>query len=249
MILDAHVHLGEDNVFGDVQTEQELLEFYGKYDVDGGIIQPYLCRPYMEDTREIHDRIHRFTKTREKRWWGMASINPHFRPDDYDAEARRCVCDLGFVGTKITPIGHACHPSSSDALHVFEICRGLGVPLMIHTGAGVPFSDPISCVKALDAFPDVVVVLAHAGSEMHNQQALYLARKYDNVYLEPSWVGTVAVAKMFQEVGSRKILFSSDNVYQIPVELAKYRSVLHNDNDLENVLYRNLNALYRLGLT
>lgn len=248
MILDAHVHLGEDFVFGDVQTEEELLEFYRKYSVDGGIVQPYLCRPYLEDTQAIHDRIHVFTKNTEKRWWGMASINPHFRPGDYDTEAIRCIRNLKFVGIKITPIGHACHPSSKDAMHVFEVCRELDVPLMIHTGAGIPLSDPISCVKALDAFPEVTVVLAHAGSEMHNQQALYLAKKYKNVYLEPSWVGTSAVANILKEVGSRKILFSSDNVYQIPVELAKYRSVIPNDEDLENVLCRNLIDVYRLRI-
>lgn len=248
MIIDAHVHLGEDVVFDEQVSEEELLEFYKKYDIDGGIIQPYLCRPYMEDVREIHDRIANFTKNRERRWWGMASINPHFRPEDYDAEANRCVKELGFVGLKITPIGHACHPSSKDALHVFEVCRGLKVPLMMHTGAGIPFSDPISVAKALECFPDVPVVLAHAGSEMHNQQAIYLAVKHENVWLEPSWVGVIGVTNMLDRIGAGRILFSSDNIYQIPVELAKYRSVIRKESDLERVLYRNIVELYRLLL-
>lgn len=248
MIIDLHVHLGEDVVFDETQTEAELLEFYKKYGVDGGIIQPYICRPYMEDTKAIHDRIAKFAKNKERRWWGMASINPHFRPADYDAEATRCVNELGFVGLKITPIAHACHPSSKDALHVFETCRGLGVPLMIHTGAGVPFSDPISVAKAVESFPDVPVVLAHAGSEMHNQQATYLAAKHDNVFLEPSWVGVIGVKNMIRAVGCGKIMFSSDNIYQIPVELAKYRSIIPNQADLEKVLYKNAVQLYRLEL-
>lgn len=249
MIIDLHVHLGEDVVFDEEISESELLSFYRKYDVDGGIVQPYICRPYLEDTREIHDRIHRFTMdATDKKFFGMASINPHFRPEDYDREAVRCIRELGFVGIKITPIAHACHPSSKDALHVFEICRGLHVPLMIHTGAGIPFSDPISVEKALESFPDVPVVLAHAGSEMHNQQAAYLARKFDNVYLEPSWVGVIGVSKMIREVGCGKILFSSDNVYQIPVELAKYRSIISDPEELEKVLYKNAVALYGLNV-
>ena len=100
-------------------------------------------------------------------------------------------------------------------------------------GAGIPFSDPISVQKALESFPDVPCVLAHAGSEMHNQQATYLAAKYDNVYLEPSWVGVIGVMNMVKRVGCSKIMFSSDNVYQIPVELAKYRSVIKNEDYLE----------------
>lgn len=248
MILDAHVHLGEDVVFDEEQTETELLEFYKGYEVDGGIIQPYICRPYIEDTRAIHDRIARFTENREKRWWGMASINPHFRPEDYDREAARCVKELGFVGIKITPIGHACHPSSKDALHVFEICRALSVPLMIHTGAGVPFSDPISVAKAAEIFPDVPIVLAHAGSEMHNQQATYLAARHDNIFLEPSWVGVIGVGNMIRTVGCGKIMFSSDNIYQIPVELAKYRSIVKNPADLERILYKNTAQIYKLDI-
>lgn len=248
MIIDVHVHLGEDVVFDEEQTEAELLEFYQKYDVDGGIIQPYICRPYIKDTRAIHDRIAKFTENREKRWWGMASINPHFRPADYDQETNRCVKELGFVGLKMTPIAHACHPSSKDALHVFEICRGLNVPLMIHTGAGVPFSDPISVAKAAEMFPDVPVILAHAGSEIHNQQATYLAAKHDNLFLEPSWVGVIGVENMIRAVGCGKILFSSDNIYQIPVELAKYRSIIKNQTDLEKVLYKNAVKIYNLKI-
>lgn len=246
MIIDAHAHIGEDVVFDEAQTEDEMIAFYKRYDIDGAIVQPYICRPYLEDTRQIHDRIFLMTKFKERKFWGMASINPHFRPDDYDTEAVRCIKELGFVGLKITPIAHACHPSSKDALHVFDLCRELKVPLMVHTGAGIPFSDPMSLVKALDSFKDVTVVLAHAGSEMHNQQATYLARKYENVFLEPSWVGVIGVGNMIKQVGCSKIMFSTDNLYQIPVELAKYKSIIPNQDDLDRVLYRNVVDIYRL---
>ena len=248
MIIDAHVHLGEDFVFDGVFDEEYLLKHYEKNNVDGGIVQPALPRPYIEDTQAIHDRIHRFVQKGERRWWGMAAIEPHFRPADYEAEAERCIKKLGFVGIKLTPIGHACHPSSRDGMHVFDVCRGLDVPLMIHTGNGIPFADPISCVKAIEAFPDVRVVLAHAGSEMHSQAAIYLARTFKNVYLEPSWVGTSGVQKMINEVGCSKIMFSSDLAPQIPVELAKYRSLISDPEALERVLWKNIAEVYRLKI-
>jgi uncharacterized protein len=119
---------------------------------------------------------------------------------------------------------------------------------MIHTGAGIPFADPISVEKALESFPDVTVVLAHAGAEMHNQQAISLARRYANVYLEPSWVGTIGVQNMIRAVGCGRILYSSDSVYQIPVELAKYRALITDPADLDKVLYQNAAAIYKLSL-
>ncbi len=248
MILDAHIHLGEDAVFDHVADEEMLLKYCETYGIDGGLVQPSLPRPYIEDTRAIHDRIHRFALKKQRLWWGMASIDPHFRPADYEAEAERCVRELGFVGIKLTPIGHACHPSSRDGMHVFEVCRGLEVPLMIHTGNGIPFADPMASAKALEAFPDVRVVLAHAGSEMFHQSAIYLARKFDNVYLEPSWVGSAGLKRMLAELGSGKIMFSSDLPDQIPVELAKYRSLVRDPEALERVMYKNLAEVYRLPL-
>jgi predicted TIM-barrel fold metal-dependent hydrolase len=246
MIIDVHAHLGEDVVFDEEQTEEELISAYEKNYIDGAIVQPYLPRIYIEDHQMIHDRIFKLTQRKGKKFWGMASINPHFRSEDYDKEAFRCIRELGFVGIKITPIGHATHPSSRDALHVWEVCRELDVQIMVHTGAGIPFSDPISIVPALKLFPDVVCVVAHAGSEMHNQQALFLAETFDNVFLEPSWVGVIGVSKMIKSIGCSRILFSSDNIYQIPGELAKYRSLIQNKDDLEKVLYKNAAKIYKL---
>ena len=246
MIIDVHAHLGEDVVFDETQTEADLTAACRQHGIDGAIVQPYLPRIYMQAHREIHDRIFQMTQSTEKRFWGMASINPHFSPEDYDKEAERCIRELGFVGIKITPIGHATHPSSKDALHVWEVCRALKVPLMIHTGAGVPFSDPISLAPALESFPDVTCVMAHAGSEMHNQQATYLARKHDNLFLEPSWVGVLGVTNMIKQVGFGKILYSSDTISNIPVELAKYRSLVPDAAELDKILYRNAVQVYNL---
>jgi len=248
MIIDVHAHLGEDVVFDETQTEEELTAACEQHGIDGAIVQPFLPRIYMEAHRQIHDRIHRLTQSTKKRFWGMASINPHFSPEDYDKEAHRCIRELGFVGIKITPIGHATHPSSKDALHVWEVCRALNVPLMIHTGAGVPFSDPISLAPALESFPDVTCVMAHAGSEMHNQQATYLAKKHDNLFLEPSWVGVLGVMNMIKQVGCSKILYSSDTILNIPVELAKYQALVPDAADLDKILYKNAVQVYNLEI-
>ena len=246
MIIDVHAHVGEDVVFDVECSEKDLINAYKEYDITGAIVQPYLPRIYIEDHKAIHDRIYELTKSTEKKFWGMASINPHFRPEDYDREATRCVKELGFVAIKITPLGHSTHPSSKDALHVWEVCRELNVPIMIHTGVGVPFSDPISVDKALSMFRDVPCILAHAGSEMHNQQATYLAHKYENAFLEPSWVSVLGVANMVKTVGTTKIMFSSDHILNIPVELAKYKSLLKNEVDLENIFYKNAVKVFKL---
>ena len=246
-IIDAHAHLGHDYVFDADQTEAELLEWHARCQVDGAVIQPFIARPYLTDTQAIHDRIALFCRQNPGRYFGMASINPHFRPDEYEAEAKRCVTDLGFVAIKLTPIAHACHPASADGRHVFEVATALGVPVMVHTGAGAPFADPTALTDVAADYRKVPIILAHSGTDFFFAQALALARRHDHVYLEPSWTSILNVDRALKSIGPGKIMFSSDHANNIPVELAKYRTLLPSGRDLDQVLSGTASAVFRLA--
>lgn len=248
MILDAHIHLGHDFVFDKTQTEQDILGACEHYGITGGIVQPMIPRPYIEDTQEIHNRIHQFCIQNPGRFWGMVSMNPHFKPEDYEKEAKRCVKELGFVGIKITPIAHAAHPGSKDAFTVYEIARALDIPVMIHTGAGMPFSDPVSVIPAAEAFPDLKIILAHAGQDLLSEQALYLARTFENIYLEPSWVNILNIKNFIKTIGASKLMFSSDLISNIPVELTKYREAVKVPEQLEQIMNKTVIEVYRLKI-
>ena len=247
MIIDAHAHLGHDVVFDEEQTEEDLLEWNGKYGVSASIVQPFIPRTYLEATREIHDRIYRLTLAHPGRFYGMASCNPHFLPEDYYAEVKRCVRELGFVGLKITPIAHAVNPPSRDGRHAFEVASELGVPLMVHTGSGAPFSDPARLLDVVGDFPGIPIILAHAGNDLLFSQALYLARRFDHVYLEPSWLSILCVKSALKTIGASKIMFSSDHAVNLPVELAKYRTLLEGTSELDQVLWKTANEVFQLN--
>lgn len=249
MIIDSHAHLGYDFVFDEEADEDSLMSFYQKYGVDGAIVQPFINRPYIQDTVNIHNRIYEFSQAHPGKIWGMASINPHFTPEDYEKEARRCIEVLGFVGIKITPVAHAVHPSSRDGLHVFEVAESLKVPIMIHTGAGAPFSDPVSILKALSSFKNVKVILAHGGSDAFFQQALYLAQTYENVFVEPSWLSIINLRKLMNTIGVSRIMFSSDHAINVPVELTKYRVLIEDEIQLERVLSGTAIEVFNLNNT
>ncbi|RAV00135.1 amidohydrolase family protein [Paenibacillus sp. YN15] len=236
MIIDVHAHLGHDVVFDEEATEEELVAAQREYGVAASIVQPFVGRPYLSDTVNIHDRIHRLCLAHPGHFFGMASINPHFRPEDYEKEATRCVKELGFVGFKITPIAHAANPCSQDGLHVFETATALNTPVMVHTGNGTPFSDPIMVLEAAQTFRQIPIVLAHAGTDLLFAQALHLARSFDHVYLDTSWLSILNVRKALKSIGPGKMMFASDHAVNIPVELAKYRTLLEEGPELERVL-------------
>jgi predicted TIM-barrel fold metal-dependent hydrolase len=246
VIIDAHAHLGEDVVFDEAQDEKILIETYKENGIDGAIVQPFVPRPYLDDTRAIHDRIAKLCKDYPGKFWGMVSMNPHHRPDDVETEITRCIKQLGFVGIKITPIGHAVNPSSKDAFTIYEIAKILDVPVMIHTGAGTPFADPMSCEKAIRSFPSVKFILAHAGSNLMQTSAKFLAKLYDNTYLEPSWIPVINIKAMVDEIGASKIMFSSDMAENVPMELLKYRLAIKNKDDLETIFSKTAIDVFNL---
>lgn len=245
-ILDAHIHLGTDCVFDETQTEEQIVTLFDKVGVTGGIVQPFLERPYIDRQARVHDRIKAMCQAYPGRFWGMVSLNPHMDPAEYDAEAARCVKKLGFVAIKITPIGHACNPNSADAYHVYEVARGLGVPMMIHTGNGIPFADPAQLRKPIKDFPDVRFVIAHGGLDTFSLQAIQLAEEFDNAYLEPSWVSVVTLAAMKKRCGAAKIMFSSDTLNNTEPELTKYRCVFTDAAEQEQVFHRTCEQVFHL---
>lgn len=243
-IIDCHAHLGYDHVFDYDFTAQELLEAYDAQGVEGAIVQPGLCRPYLDEVRAYHDAIADLCARYPGRFWGMASMTPHFAPDDLVAELTRCVKELGFVALKLTPIGHACSPSSRDGLSLFALARELGVPLMIHTGAGIPFSAPVQMIPGVEQYPDVRVIMAHAGGDLLFGETMLLTR-YPNVWFEPSWLGSLSTGRLIAAAGAGRVLLSSDHASNLATELAKYRS-LASGADLERIL--GLNAVEIFGL-
>lgn len=248
MIIDSHAHLGYDVIADLGLTEEELISACKANGIGGAIVQPLITRPYLDDTREIHDRIHRLCTDKTVRFWGMISMNPHFRPEDYDREAERCVRELGFVGIKLVPNAHGVNPSKRDGIHVFEVARKLGVPVMVHTGSGTPLSDPMALLPAARQFPEVKIVLAHAGSDLMAAQATFLAQEFENVYIEPSWLSILALGGILKAVGAKKIMFSSDIPANLPVELAKFKALAKDGAEFEQLTSRTAMEVFNLAL-
>ena len=247
MIIDAHCHLGRDVVYDFEVTESRLLGTMAENGIGGAIVQPCIARPYLEDTRAAHDRIAALCQAHPGRIWGMASINPHFRPDDYRAELRRCVKELGFVGVKLTPNGHAVDLLSRDAREVFDAARELSIPVMVHTGMGVPFADPVRLTPLARDYSDVRIVIAHAGSDFFSVQAMLLAQAFDNVWLEPSGVGIENIEQFLQALPPDKPMFSTDVPAQAAGELFKYRQAVRDPAALEQIFSHTAIEVFRLN--
>lgn len=86
---------------------------------------------------------------------------------------------------------------------IYEIAGRLKKPMYLHTGTSPnpgtrlepPYADPSYLEEAIRRYPEAVFILGHAGYDSdaraltYTDAAINLARRYDNVYLEPGALG------------------------------------------------------------
>lgn len=221
-VIDAHAHLGECCVFGLYSTEEEMLRRMDENGVDATIVQPY---PGAKNYVRRHDEIAELCAKHPGRFFGLASLTPHQDHDKYQREVERCVKELKFVGVKLHTIGHGVNPLTEDGDLVFATAFRLGIPAMVHTGAGIPFSLPALCMPAARKYPGLKIVLAHAGGGIVSAEAQVAASLFSNLYLETSWCLGEDIRWMVSTIGADRVMMGADLPSNVPVEFAKYRAL------------------------
>lgn len=239
-IIDTHMHLGDCLIFGLSIKEENLINYLNTYDVTI-IVQPF---PGAPDPVKVHDRIHELSLRFKGRVYGLASINPFLNSELVSKELERSLGELKFKGVKLHTVGHSISPVNPRASILFEAARKHKVPVMIHTGPG-PFSDPILAAPRAEEYPDVKIILAHAGFGIYANAALWLAKKYDNIYLETSWSHTFDLQAFLTSVPD-KVVFGTDLIENIPVEYAKLQGLKLSDEVREKFLYLNAKTIFNL---
>jgi predicted TIM-barrel fold metal-dependent hydrolase len=160
-------------------------------------------------------------------------VSVDFRRAGYLDAIRRGVKEYGLVGIgELTPDGFSA--DGDNVRPMFELAADLGVPVQIHTRAGVwtdfaatDYSEanpvhPVHVAHLARAIPDLKIVLCHAGFPAWWQVAAEAVADLPNCVLDVSnWnepldehpgdlVGRVATWRSL--VGTERILFASDQV-------------------------------------
>lgn len=221
-IVDAHAHLGGCCVFDLKTTEDDLVRHMEESGVDVTIVQPY---PGTKEPVRAHDQIAELCAKYPGRFFGLASLSPHGDHGAYQREVERCVKALGFVGVKLHTIGHGVNPLSEDGDLVFATGHALGIPVMVHTGPGIPFALPALCIPAARKYPGLDIILAHAGWSVFSAEAQVAASVCGNLYLETSWCSGEDIRWMISTIGPERVMLGADLPSNVPVEIAKYKAL------------------------
>jgi len=237
MIIDAHAHLGFDDVFDHDFTEAALIESQRVNGIGLTLVQPASAHD-LGTVRILHDAIGALARRYPGRFRGIANPNPHLAASQYVGEVHRCIEDLGFVGVKMHPTAHAVNPVGRCGRRVFAAASELGVPVMVHTGAGIPWSAPSLLGPIAVEYPTLPIVIAHSGMMVLSGEAEQLAERCPNVYLECTWTPGFLVRAWADRFGAERLMYGSDHAENAATELAKVRTAGLSSGEVEWVLGR-----------
>ncbi|MFC2030621.1 amidohydrolase family protein [Chloroflexota bacterium] len=94
---------------------------------------------------------------------------------------------------------------------LFEAARELEIPILVHTGEQ-PYAMPATVEFVAGAFPDVKIIIAHLGTqgEQLSLEALLVAERHDNVYVETSFAMPHMIIEAVHSIGAGRVIFGSN---------------------------------------
>jgi predicted TIM-barrel fold metal-dependent hydrolase len=141
------------------------------------------------------------------------SVHPYATKREARLDRQRA---LGAGGIKMHPNIQAVAPEGKRAMDLYDLCDQRRMIVFWHCGpVGIepPHGRILTQVrryeKPIRDFPGCTFVLGHAGA-LQNEEALELARRYPNVYLEMSGQSVERIKEMIARGPTDRLLFGTD---------------------------------------
>ena len=221
----------------------------------------YVAPDVMGFTREVNDWIANFTRGHRDRLVAVGSVNPRLEPD-VRSEIRR-VLDLGIGLIKIHPPHQLVAPNAyrfgmPQQAEIYRECESRGVPVMIHTGTSIfpgarnVYADPMPVDDVAVDFPNLKIIMAHAGRPLYGETAMFLVRRHRNVFIDLSGIPPKALLKYVPRLAdlASKALWGTDwpspGVVSIRRNIEEFRALNLGSDVEQKILWDNAAALFRV---
>jgi predicted TIM-barrel fold metal-dependent hydrolase len=180
-------------------------------------------------------------------------------PSATDPQIISLLYDKGARGLKVNPSLQVFFPNSDEFISVCREANKYNLPILIHTGpesAGkLKYDLPLLIDDIAVEIPDLKIILAHIGVRgFTSEQAIMVAEKNSNVFVETSWASTDLVKEAITKLGPEKVIFGSDFPSRNPItELEKIKELVTNnfisESDYRKITGYNISHLIRKGST
>jgi len=180
-----------------MESPRAFLEHLDACGIERAAIINYVAPDVMGFTAEVNDWCARYCAAAPDRLIAFGSVNPRFTADPA-GETRR-ILDLGIRGIKIHPPHQLVQVNAyrdggpgAGIGEVLRVAEERSIPVMIHTGTSVfpgarnTYADPMPADDVGIDFPNLKVILAHAGRPLHGDTAMFLLKRHPNFLFDLS---------------------------------------------------------------
>jgi hypothetical protein len=253
-VVNAHHHIGNENVDKDRTFEwsenvAQIIDAMDENHVDASMLMP-LGGENDRGVADVHDQIYEATQAYPGRLFGVAAPNPHLGTEFVHDEITRAVQELDFKYAKLHTLAWGVDPTSDIAYDFYDAASENDIPVMVHTGPhGMPFSVPGMLMPVAEDYPDMPIVMAHMGGAYTlTQEAILMAERYDNIYLDTTLALNMYIRRAMQQVGADRLLMAAEHSSNIPVALTKIDCIGASREQKKKILGQNAIDLYGLDV-
>jgi predicted TIM-barrel fold metal-dependent hydrolase len=209
-VIDAHAHVGPwFNFFTPEPTPDSMLRVMDRCGVRMAVVSA--TRAISTEVLAGNAEVVQMVQRHPGRFAGYAVFNPHEAASLADVE--RTLDAPGIVGIKIHPDVQAYSVNGPLYAPIWPLAARRGVPILTHTFADSPYSDPLQFDSIAGEWPEVVILLGHSGvtGEGH-RRAMKVAAAHPNLYLELCGSLTTGhwIQQMVARLGPQRVLYGSD---------------------------------------
>jgi uncharacterized protein len=246
-LFDTHTHIGTARHSGRVYSADSLLRDMDGFGVDRAMVIPF---PVVEDCRAAHDEIGRAVLAHPDRLTGAACLYPFIPEAEFRQEVRRCRERYGFRAIKLQPQFQPLNPISRSSDFWFETAIENGLAAICHTGSGAPFALPSSFMLPARRFPELPIVLSHAGGGgMFAGEAITAAVFCPNIYLELSSLMPHHILEVLTHVPAERLMIGSDLPESLETEFGKILGLKVGEEERRAILYETGARVFDAGST
>lgn len=261
MILDSHLHFGQ---MGEFNLEpQKMLRAMDIYRVDFGIVSNIAACEFEPKSGTLFDELTQLEINRKTvelvrenitRLRGQFWIRPHTEPFTSEIADFIMANREYFVGLKVHPFYSRLPVTDERYSDYFRFAQKTGLPIAVHTAMDKT-SEPSYVYEVAKKYPRIPFIMVHMGLGSDHQEAINLACRLENLYLDTSWVKAQAAKVAIGACGSHKVLFGSDspidgeNTYEFYTDYFARDGKLLVESDWDSILAKNAIRLFNLQAT
>ena len=215
----SHAGVGIDRYLKDPRAFLDYLDACG---VERAVLINYVAPEVIGYTEVANTFVSEYARADPDRLIAVGGIRPD-HPDP-ESEIARLTEKLGIRALKLHPPHQLFRPNAytdgslPQLKKIYGACESRHLPIIFHTGTSIfprarnKFSDPIYVEDVPLDFPDLTIVLAHGGRPIWMSTAVFLARRFPNVWLDVSGIPPSRTLEYFPLLArlADKTLFGSD---------------------------------------